>query len=140
MDVDVLVIGFGKAGKTIAMNRAAAGDRVALVEQSGAMYGGTCINIGCVPTKALLTDAERHHARPTVDGSTAFAEAIQRRGTLTSKMNQANLDLAEGKGVTVVDGHASFISEKTIEVTGGEERCEITGETVIINTGAAPGC
>ena len=67
MNVDVLVIGFGKAGKTIAMKRAAAGDRVALVEQSSAMYGGTCINIGCVPTKALLTDAESHHTKPTAD-------------------------------------------------------------------------
>lgn len=138
MKVDVLVIGFGKAGKTIAMKRAASGDRVALVEQSSAMYGGTCINIGCVPTKALLTDAERHHAKPTTDDSTAFLEAIQRRGTLTSKMNQVNLDLAEGKGVIVVDGHASFVGEKTVEVTGGEERMEITGETVIINTGAEP--
>lgn len=56
---DVLVVGFGKAGKTIAMTRAYAGDRVILVEQSPHMYGATCINIGCVPTKTLLTDSER---------------------------------------------------------------------------------
>ena len=56
---DVLVIGFGKAGKTIAMNRAEHGDRVILVEQSPKMYGGTCINIACVPTKTMLVDSER---------------------------------------------------------------------------------
>ena len=55
---DVLVIGFGKAGKTIAMNRAEHGDRVILVEQSPKMYGGTCINIACVPTKTMLVDSE----------------------------------------------------------------------------------
>ena len=44
---DVLVIGFGKAGKTIAMERAEHGDRVILVEKSPKMYGGTCINIAC---------------------------------------------------------------------------------------------
>ncbi|MEJ4096942.1 dihydrolipoyl dehydrogenase family protein [Corynebacterium bovis] len=60
IDCDVLVVGFGKAGKTIAMTRAKAGDRVVLVEKSPSMYGGTCINVGCVPTKTLLTDAHRH--------------------------------------------------------------------------------
>ena len=54
---DVIVVGFGKAGKTIAVKRAKAGDRVALIERDPNMYGGTCINIGCVPTKKLLTQA-----------------------------------------------------------------------------------
>ena len=56
---DLLVTGFGKAGKTPAMQRAEAGDRVALVEQVPGMYGGTCINIGCVPTKTLLSATAR---------------------------------------------------------------------------------
>ena len=58
-DFDLVVIGFGKAGKTVAMKRAKAGDRVALVERDPMMYGGTCINVGCVPTKTLLTDMAR---------------------------------------------------------------------------------
>ena len=48
---DLIVIGFGKAGKTLAGKLASAGKKVALVERSKAMYGGTCINIGCIPTK-----------------------------------------------------------------------------------------
>ena len=55
--VDILVLGFGKGGKTLAATMGRRGKRVVLVEQSAQMYGGTCINVGCVPTKALL-----HHA------------------------------------------------------------------------------
>ncbi|CRR35328.1 pyridine nucleotide-disulfide oxidoreductase [Streptococcus equi subsp. equi] len=49
---ELIVIGFGKAGKTLAAKMAQLGKRVALIEQSPTMYGGTCINIGCIPTKA----------------------------------------------------------------------------------------
>lgn len=138
MDVDVLVIGFGKAGKTIAMTRAAAGDKVALVEQSRAMYGGTCINIACVPTKTLLTDAHRFAETPEADADDAFSSAQQRRNGLTAKMNRANYDLAHGKGVAVIDGHAAFTGAHSVQVTGGEETLEITAETIVINTGATP--
>lgn len=51
---DLVVIGFGKAGKTLAGKLSAAGKKVALVEENPAMFGGTCINIGCIPTKTLL--------------------------------------------------------------------------------------
>ena len=54
---DALIIGFGKAGKTLAVALAGAGQRVALVEQSPQMYGGTCINIACIPTKTLVSAA-----------------------------------------------------------------------------------
>ena len=49
-----VIIGFGKAGKTLAVTLAKAGWRVALIEQSNAMYGGTCINIGCIPTSTQI--------------------------------------------------------------------------------------
>ena len=55
---DLLVLGFGKAGKTLAGKLAAAGQKVALVEENPAMFGGTCINIGCIPTKTLLVAAD----------------------------------------------------------------------------------
>lgn len=65
-----VIIGFGKAGKTLAVTLAKAGWRVALIEQSNAMYGGTCINIGCIPTKTLVHDAQQH---------TDFVRAIRRK-------------------------------------------------------------
>ena len=55
MDYDIIVIGFGKAGKTLAAKSAALGKKVALIERSPQMYGGTCINVGCIPTKRLVT-------------------------------------------------------------------------------------
>ena len=56
-DYDVLIAGFGKAGKTIAAKLAAAGRKVALIEKDPGMYGGTCINVGCIPSKRLIEDA-----------------------------------------------------------------------------------
>ena len=50
---DAVIIGFGKGGKTLAGAQAAAGKTVALAERSDKMYGGTCINVACIPTKAL---------------------------------------------------------------------------------------
>ena len=54
-DVDLLVVGGGKAGKSLAMLRARAGDRVVMVERD--KVGGTCINVACIPTKTLISSA-----------------------------------------------------------------------------------
>ena len=60
---DAAIIGFGKGGKTLANALAKQGKRVALVEQSAKRYGGTCINVACIPTKTLVHAAELSHAR-----------------------------------------------------------------------------
>lgn len=49
---DTIVIGFGKAGKTLAAKLAKQGEKVALIEKDARMYGGTCINVGCIPLQA----------------------------------------------------------------------------------------
>ena len=64
--VDVLVIGWGKAGKTIAGRLAAEGRKVALVERSHRCTGGSCINIACVPTKDLIDSASKRDGRDPV--------------------------------------------------------------------------
>ena len=56
---DIVVIGFGKAGKTLAAKFSKSGKSVALVEKDKNMYGGTCINVGCIPSKRLITDASK---------------------------------------------------------------------------------
>ena len=56
-DFDAIIIGFGKGGKTLAGQLAKAGKRVALIEKSDQMYGGTCINVGCIPSKSLVRSA-----------------------------------------------------------------------------------
>ena len=54
IDVKNIVVGFGKGGKTLAKFLAGKGERVVVIEQSPRMYGGTCINIGCIPSKFLI--------------------------------------------------------------------------------------
>lgn len=127
LTVDVLVLGFGKAGKTIAMKRAAAGDRVALVEQDPAMYGGTCINIGCVPTKFLLEQTHLHRD---------FTEARDDRNGFIARLNSANQKMVEGKGVLLLDGAARFVDSSTVQVG---EQVRVSASTIIINTGASSG-
>ena len=126
---DVLVIGFGKAGKTIAMTRAKHGDRVILVEQAPKMYGGTCINIACVPTKTMLVDSER---------GVNYEDSVQHRDSFIATLNKVNKQLADDSGVLVVDGHAQFTGPHSVLVTGGEEELAITATTIIINTGSVP--
>ncbi|WP_341741646.1 FAD-dependent oxidoreductase [Trueperella pyogenes] len=123
LTLDLLVIGFGKAGKTLAMKRAAAGDRVAIVEQSPAMYGGTCINIACVPTKRLLIESAR---------GTDFPAARQDRNAFIAKLNAANKKMVEDKDVLIIDGFATFTGPKTVQVAD----LSVTAETIVINTGA----
>lgn len=57
IDTDLAVIGFGKGAKTLAATLGRQGWRVVMIEQSAQMYGGTCVNIGCVPTKSLVYQA-----------------------------------------------------------------------------------
>nr|WP_276549625.1 FAD-dependent oxidoreductase [Brachybacterium muris] len=138
-----MVIGWGKGGKTFAGAMAGAGRSVAIVEQSSAMYGGTCINIGCVPTKTLIHDAAQR--RDGDDAAEFFRKAVDRRDTLIAKLNDVNLHmLADRDTVTVVDGRARFVGPLEVEVTpsaGGSGLAEhliISADTVVINTGAVP--
>lgn len=138
LSLDVLVVGFGKAGKTIAMKRAKAGDRVAIVEKSPSMYGGTCINIACVPTKTLLVSAGRHAHSLDDDHDSAFDGARDHRDGFIAKLNSANEDMARDAGVMIIDGRARFTGPRTVEVTGGDDVLFISAETVVINVGSVP--
>ncbi|AGT06709.1 putative Hg2+ reductase [Corynebacterium glutamicum MB001] len=128
-EFDLIVVGFGKAGKTIAMKRSAAGDKVALIEQSPQMYGGTCINVGCIPTKKLLFE--------TATGKD-FPDAVVARDQLIGKLNAKNLAMATDKGVTVIDGKATFTASHEITVTSGSDTLVLYAPTIVINTGSTP--
>ncbi|MFG2077813.1 FAD-dependent oxidoreductase [Nonomuraea maritima] len=134
---DVLVIGFGKGGKTLAATMAREGRKVVMVEQSDQMYGGTCINIGCVPTKALV-----HHAdvrRPGDDPQSWYQDAIGAVTDLTTMMRGRNFRMLDTLDtVTVVTGRASFLDAKTVEVAAGDDRLTVNADTIVINTGSVP--
>lgn len=133
---DAVVIGWGKAGKTLAGSLAKAGQQVVMVERSPQMYGGTCINIACVPTKDLVHSAQER--RPDHDDPQQwFRQSVESRDALVSKLNAVNYSkLDSAANVTIIDGEARFTGDHTLEVTRGGDRLTITAPTIIINTGA----
>jgi probable pyridine nucleotide-disulfide oxidoreductase len=137
IDADLLVIGWGKAGKSLARTLGSAGRSVVMVEQSDQMYGGTCINIACVPTKALVHQAELR--RPADGPAPWFTAAVRTRDALTAQLRARNHALlAEVDAVTLVDGRARFVAPREVEVAAGADRLRISGRTVVIDTGAVP--
>ncbi|MDQ0615629.1 pyruvate/2-oxoglutarate dehydrogenase complex dihydrolipoamide dehydrogenase (E3) component [Microbacterium sp. W4I4] len=137
IDVDVLVIGWGKGGKTLAGALGRNGRSVALVEQSNAMYGGSCINIACIPTKDLVHSASQR--RPEDDPQAWFTAAVAGRDALTEKLRARNhAMLAEVDTVTLIDGRARFTGAHDVQVTAGDDTLTMHAETIIINTGTAP--
>ncbi|WP_327036824.1 FAD-dependent oxidoreductase [Microbacterium sp. CH12i] len=134
IEVDVLVIGWGKGGKTLAGALGRQGRSIALVEESTSMYGGSCINIACVPTKDLVHSASER--RPADDPQAWFTYAVAGRDALTKKLrarNHAMLD--EVDSVTLIDGHARFVGPHDVEVTAGADVLSIRAQTIVINTG-----
>ena len=80
---DTIVIGFGKAGKTLAVKLAKQGEKVALIEKDARMYGGTCINVGCIPSKRLVMEAELAPAHDFEAQSEYYHVAVQEKKKLT---------------------------------------------------------
>jgi pyruvate/2-oxoglutarate dehydrogenase complex dihydrolipoamide dehydrogenase (E3) component len=125
---DAIIIGFGKAGKTIAGDLANRQWKVAIIEKDPKMYGGTCINIACIPTKILAHDAV--HNVP-------YKDAVERKDQVVEKLREKNYkNLADHEQVTIYDSKATFRSnnEVEIEVNGNKEM--LTSEHIFINTGA----
>ena len=136
LEVDLLVVGWGKAGKTLARRYASAGRSVALVERDPAMYGGTCINVACVPTKDLVVAAEAR--RPEDDPQEYFRQAVAGRDELVHDLNTANHRMLEGLA-TLVDGEARFTGPREVDVrTSAGEALTIRAQTVVIGTGTVP--
>ena len=126
-----LVIGFGKGGKTLAKTLAQHGEAVMVVEQSSQMYGGTCINVGCLPSKNMIINSERH---------LSFAEGVAHQNALTNRLRNKNYHmLADEPTVEVVDGKARFIGNHQVEIelVNGDHR-QVEAERIFINTGAQP--
>ncbi|MCL2009318.1 MAG: FAD-dependent oxidoreductase, partial [Synergistaceae bacterium] len=76
-----IIIGFGKGGKTLAKFLAAKGESVAVIEESTRMYGGTCINIGCIPSKSLIVSGQK---------GLNFSDAAAKKAALTGNLNRKN--------------------------------------------------
>ena len=140
--VDAAVIGFGKGGKTLAGALAAAGKTVALVEKSPKMYGGTCINVACIPTKSLVHSAALSAAQGGTFSERAarYATAVDEKDRVTGLLRSKNYrKLADLPNVEVVDGTASFADATHLTVAKPDGTREtIEAAQAFINTGARP--
>ena len=137
---DVIIIGFGKGGKTLAAEFAKRGQKVAIIERSDKMYGGTCINIGCIPTKTLVHQTKMASALKDAtfeERSEFYRNAVSVKESVTSALRNKNYhNLADNPNVTVYTGIGSFVSADVVAVRMATEEIRLTSKQIIINTGA----
>ncbi len=137
---DVIVIGSGKGGRTVAIDFAKAGKEVLLVEKQREMIGGISINEGGIPTKTLV-----HRAQHAVQQGGIFLEqanqytaAIQEKDILVASLREKYCKmLEETEHLTICIGTASFAGEQVVRVQGEQDEL-FQAEKIFINTGAVP--
>ena len=135
---DAIIIGFGKGGKTLASTLAKQGQRVAMIEKSAAMYGGTCINIACIPTKSLVHQSNERKLS-SASNEDFYKQAIEQKDELTSFLRDSNFHkLDDADGVTVYTGTATFLDDSKVQVTTDNDTFELSAEKFFINTGSSP--
>ncbi|HAQ40416.1 MAG TPA: dihydrolipoyl dehydrogenase [Clostridiales bacterium] len=140
----VAVIGGGPGGYVAAIRAAQLGGEVTLVEKEN--LGGTCLNVGCIPTKALLHSAELYEeakegARYGViasDVKVDFAKVQERKKAVTKQLVNGVKGLLAANKVKVVNGEAAFISKDTVEVKTQKGTETIKADKFIIATGSIP--
>jgi pyruvate/2-oxoglutarate dehydrogenase complex dihydrolipoamide dehydrogenase (E3) component len=142
----LLVVAGGKGGKTLAMDMARVGWRVAMVERVPDMVGGTCINLACIPTKTLIRSAEvaelaRRALRFGVNASldTLDATALrERKEAVVDAMREMNLEQFRASGMELVIGEARFVAPRQVMVNGDNGSRLLEGEQVVINLASRP--
>jgi dihydrolipoamide dehydrogenase len=142
---DVVVIGAGPGGYVCAFRAAQLGLRVALVDKRGTL-GGTCLNVGCIPSKALLYSSEqlvfaRDHAADhgirTGEITADIATLLRRKDAVVAKLVGGVASLAKARKVTVLTGEAAFASPTVLDVRGAAGTTSVTGKNFVIATGSA---
>ena len=143
MEVDVVVLGGGPGGYTAAIRAAQLGAKVACVEQEPEL-GGTCLRVGCIPTKAWVQTAHAIHqagevfakfgvnvSAPELD----FGQAVEWKNGVVKQMTGGVASLFKAAGVEWVKGKGTFTGPTTLAVEGGEE---VTFKNAIVATGSFP--
>jgi pyruvate/2-oxoglutarate dehydrogenase complex dihydrolipoamide dehydrogenase (E3) component len=138
-DYDAIIIGTGQAGPALARRLAAAGSKIAIIERK--LFGGTCVNTGCTPTKTLVASAYAAYlARRagdygvTIGGPVAVdMKAVKARKDAVVRPSREGVErsLKTLKGCTVFEGHARFVGPKSVQV--GDK--VLTADKIFINVG-----
>lgn len=147
MDFDVIVIGSGPGGYVAAIRCSQLGMKTAIVEKYKAL-GGTCLNVGCIPSKALLDSSEHYfnavnhfeeHGISVGKVKADINKMIERKTGVVKKMNDGINFLMKKNKIFVKNGFGSFVDRNTIKIAkedGSEEI--ISGKNIIIATGSKP--
>ena len=137
---DAIIIGFGKAGKTLAGFLAGKGQNVALIEKSDKMYGGTCINVGCIPSKSLVNSVERLENKDLstfAERKDYYEKSVDKKEALITALRGKNYEmLASKENIDIYNGKGSFVSNKIVNIEKNGENIQIEGEKIFINTGS----
>lgn len=140
-DYDYIIIGSGAAAFSSAIEAVGYGAKVAMIERG--TVGGTCVNIGCVPSKTLLRAGEINQLAKnnpftglhTTAQNVDLASLVNQKDELVSTLrNEKYVNLIDDYGFELIKGEAKFVNESTIEVNGNQ----ITAKRFLIATGASP--
>lgn len=140
---DITIIGGGPGGYVAAIRAAQLGMKVACIEKRGAL-GGTCLNVGCIPSKALLYSSELYekanheyasHGIKVSKIELDLATMMKRKEDVTSGLNKGIEGLFKKNKVTYFQGAASFVNQNTLKIKGESEQ-QISAKNIIIATGS----
>ncbi len=143
---DVIIIGSGPGGYVGAIRCAQLGLKTAIVEKY-AVLGGTCLNVGCIPSKAMLDSTERfagiqndmsEHGISAENVTIDFDKMVQRKSQVVSKINGGVKFLMQKNKVEVFHGLGSFINKNTVFVKREADTIELSAKNIIIATGSKP--
>jgi len=142
-EFDITVVGGGSAGFAAAIKGAELGARVALIE--GGTLGGTCVNVGCVPSKTLIRAAEAQHRRvhhgfqgiPTTDGRPDWPTVRAEKDALVAELRQSKYwnVLRAYPSITLFQERAALVSAREVRLASGRT---LAAGKIVITTGASP--
>src|SRR3989454_10510303 len=142
-EFDLLIVGGGSAGFAAAIKAADLDARVALVE--GGTLGGTCVNVGCVPSKTLIRAAEAKHRRvhhafrgiPTTDGQPDWPTVRAEKDALVAELRQTKYwnVLRAYPSITLFQERATFVSGREVRLASGRT---LTAGKIVVTTGSSP--
>jgi dihydrolipoamide dehydrogenase len=149
---DVIVIGSGPAGYVAAIRASQLGLKTACIEKSfdadgNSQLGGTCLNVGCIPSKALLdsshrySDATNHFSNHGIEVSKPkldIAKMMERKNKIVTQLTAGVTGLFKANKVTQILGHAKIIDSSHIEVTSKDGSQTLETKNIVIATGSSP--
>lgn len=150
---DVVVIGAGPGGYVAAIRASQLGLKTACIEKwvddkGKAVLGGTCLNIGCIPSKALLDSTHKYHMAQEEfkihgiqvgDVSMDVPAMVKRKDDVVKKLTSGIGGLFKANGVTLIQGTGKVLANKSVEVTKADGNTEVVaGENIIIAAGSVP--